>query len=91
MSRSHKEVVSHLRTQSDTMSQMAASFPEQAASARSMVEKLDMIAICVSRASQEIVRVHIRLQELEEMKSGTSINLAPKVCANPSLLTFVYR
>lgn len=59
------------------MSQMAASFPEQAASAKTMVEKLDMIAICVSRASQDIDRVQIRLQELEEMKSGTFIDISP--------------
>lgn len=59
------------------MSQMAASFPEQAASAKSMVEKLDTIGTCVSRASQEIDRVHIRLQDLEEMKNGMSMSLAP--------------
>lgn len=76
MSRSHKEVVSHLRTQSDTMSQMAASFPEQAAIAEDMIDKLDTIGTYISRASQEIDRVHIRLQDLEEMKNGTSIDFA---------------
>lgn len=76
MSRSHKEVVSHLRAQSDAISQMAASFPEQTASAKSMVEKLNVIGTCVSRASQEIDRVKIRLEELEEMKNGTCVCLA---------------
>lgn len=58
------------------MSQMAAAFPEQAASAKSVVEKLETIGTYVSRASQEIDRVHIRLQDLEEMKNGMSVDIA---------------
>lgn len=58
------------------MSQMAATFPEQAASAKDMVEKLDIIGTYVSRASQEIDRVHVRLQDLEEMKNGMLIDFA---------------
>ena len=70
MSRSHKEVIAYFKQQSETLSQMVASFPEQETNTKNILEKLNIIESCISRAVHDVDRVQIQLAELEEIRNG---------------------
>ncbi len=75
MSKSHKEVMAEFKTQSNTLSQMAESFPDHAAHATSMLEKLRVVELCVSQAAEKIEWIKIGVAELQEMKKGRLASL----------------
>ena len=75
MSKSHREVMAGFKTQSNTLSQMAESFPDHAAHAASMLEKLRVIESCVLQAAEKIEWIQIGVAELQEMKKGQLTSL----------------
>lgn len=70
MSKSHKEVISHLQAQGATLSQVASSFPEQNDQVVAMAEKLRTVELCINRAAETADRVQVGVAELQEMKKG---------------------
>ncbi|KAK3321417.1 hypothetical protein B0T19DRAFT_478518, partial [Cercophora scortea] len=79
MSKSHKEVVAHFKAQSDMLSQMASSFPDQAANTTSMLEKLRVIESCVTQSAEKIDLIQIGVAELQEMKKDLAEYYADKL------------
>ncbi|KAK3684241.1 hypothetical protein B0T22DRAFT_444189 [Podospora appendiculata] len=71
MSKSHKEVVAHFKAQGDMLSQMASSFPDQAAHTTNMLEKLRVIESCVTQSAEKIVRIQIGISQSTMQTSYT--------------------
>lgn len=70
MSKSHKEVISYFKIQGDTLAQMAAAFPDQAATLDCIVEELRLVGSCVSDASQRLDHLQLGLSQLGAMNKG---------------------
>ncbi|KAK7419848.1 hypothetical protein QQZ08_010682 [Neonectria magnoliae] len=68
MAKSHTEVIAAFKTQSETLSQMAASFPDQAANVSAMLENIRVIQSCVSDAAQRLNHIQIAVDQLQKMK-----------------------
>lgn len=77
MAKSHKEVISHFKTQSETLAQMAAAFPDQAAHVKNMLERIHAIDSCVRQAALELEEVQGGLKELQEFNKGPETRFAP--------------
>ncbi|RYP48833.1 hypothetical protein DL768_005341 [Monosporascus sp. mg162] len=69
MAKSHKEVIAYFKVQSETLSPMGASFPDQAAHVSAMLEKIQVVESCVSGAAQRLNHIQIGLDELQKMKN----------------------
>jgi len=70
MSKSHKEVISHLQAQGVTLLQVVSSFPAQAAQVQAVVENIRTIESCLQKAAQATETIHLGITELQEMKKG---------------------
>ncbi|ETS75072.1 hypothetical protein PFICI_13556 [Pestalotiopsis fici W106-1] len=67
MAKSHKEVISHFKTQSEALAQMAAAFPDQAIQASNLLKKIESISSCVESNARQLDAVHLGVNNLQEM------------------------
>lgn len=70
MAKSHREVIAHFKAQSDTLAQMEASFPDQAAHVSTMLDKIKIVESYVSNAAQTLSHIQVGVEELQMMKRG---------------------
>jgi hypothetical protein len=75
MAKSHREVIAHFKTQSDTLAQMEASFPDQAAHVSTMLDKIKIVESYVSNAAQTLSHIQVGVEELQMMKRGLSSDI----------------
>ncbi|KAF7551889.1 hypothetical protein G7Z17_g4705 [Cylindrodendrum hubeiense] len=79
MAKSHKEVIARFKAQSETLAQMGASFPDQAAHVSTMLEKIQVVESCVSDAAQRLSHIQVGLEELQKMKNDLAEHYADKL------------
>lgn len=70
MSKSHKEVISQLKSQETTLSQIASSFPSQAAQMIAIADNIRTIGTCLEKAAEATDRIQVGITELQDMKKG---------------------
>ncbi|KAK0623897.1 hypothetical protein B0T14DRAFT_190945 [Immersiella caudata] len=66
MSKSHKEVISQLKSQETTLSQIASSFPAQAAQVLAIAENIRTVGTCLQKAAETIDRIQVGITELQD-------------------------
>lgn len=70
MSKSHKEVLAYFKSQRDALNQLVQLFPDQAAHAESMLERLNAVQSCMSLSAERLSRIQVGLDEMHEMETG---------------------
>ncbi|TPX09857.1 uncharacterized protein E0L32_008879 [Thyridium curvatum] len=70
MSKSHKEVLAYFKSQRDALNQLAQLFPDQAAHAESMLERLNAVQSCMSLSAERLSRIQVGLDEMHEMETA---------------------